>query len=455
MNCPVTKFIDSKMQKFDPIWRAENGLGGQRSRYYDKTGVAKYREWRGVHDTLVDYGAWLKNLSAMVKMVASAPIPCLKGFWEYRWMGSYLGTFMFIDRLFEGYRGLELKIAHMHMYAIVQSLTKRIAYILSHDRRLGASEEKSSKLVPIDEVLPELFMTGFPDLYPVPLQTLPEFIICDIDQHIEPYYIDVAESFGLPADVCSRCAAETGVALDDAFPIVGKAVVTTNMPCNASEATSMFQRRRIGLPDYQATLAMIHNEPAALPFSRKVMEETIAFIEEHYDTKFNWKTFFKGAKRMNEQNQIELEKWDYFKTPYSPLVGIAETLYKLYEWQSVNGADPYYNKVDRRLPDLDAELLGHQHRPEHGLHDGPQHGQHRGSGHRHGRPDPPDREGLHASHGRRRLGQRQLRLGVGHELQLRHGAHERQHRLQGHARRARHDGRAGARPRLPLHLHRA
>ena len=173
MNCPVTKFIDSKMQKFDPIWRAENGLGGQRSRYYDKTGVAKYREWRGVHDTLVDYGAWLKNLSAMVKMVASAPIPCLKGFWEYRWMGSYLGTFMFIDRLFEGYRGLELKIAHMHMYAIVQSLTKRIAYILSHDRRLGASEEKSSKLVPIDEVLPELFMTGFPDLYPVPLQTLP------------------------------------------------------------------------------------------------------------------------------------------------------------------------------------------------------------------------------------------------------------------------------------------
>ena len=33
--------------------------------------------------------------------VASAPIPCLKGFWEYRWMGSYLGTFMFIDRLFE------------------------------------------------------------------------------------------------------------------------------------------------------------------------------------------------------------------------------------------------------------------------------------------------------------------------------------------------------------------
>ena len=76
--------IDKKLQRFDPIWRAENGLGGQRDRYYDKTGVAKYREWRGVKDTFYDYTQWLKNLGSMALMVGSAPIPCLKGFWEYR-----------------------------------------------------------------------------------------------------------------------------------------------------------------------------------------------------------------------------------------------------------------------------------------------------------------------------------------------------------------------------------
>lgn len=76
-------------------------------------------------DTFVDYTAWLNNLLAMGKMVASAPVPILKGFWEYRWMGSYLGTFAFIDRLFEGYREDELKIAHMNMHCIVSSLTKR------------------------------------------------------------------------------------------------------------------------------------------------------------------------------------------------------------------------------------------------------------------------------------------------------------------------------------------
>ena len=135
--------IDKKLERFDPKWQAANG-------YEDKTGIARYREWRGVKDTFVDYTAWLNNLLAMGKMVASAPIPILKGFWEYRWMGSYLGTFAFIDRLFEGYRDEELKIAHMNMHCIVNSLTKKIALVLANDRRLGGGK-LSDSIVPMDE----------------------------------------------------------------------------------------------------------------------------------------------------------------------------------------------------------------------------------------------------------------------------------------------------------------
>ena len=476
MKNPITAFVDKKLQKFDPKWQAENGTGGLRSRFYDKTGIAKYREWRGVHDTLSDYLAWLNNLKSMGLMVASAPIPVLKGIWEYRWMGSYLGTFAFIDRLFEGFRGPELKIAHLNMHAIVQSLTKKIALVLANDRRLGGGP-LTEKMVPMDEVLPPLFMTGFANLIPIPLQTLPEFIICDIDQQLEPFYIDVAESFGLAADVCSRCSAETGVTFNDDFPLIGKAFLSTNMPCNASEATSMFQRRRIDLPDFPVTLAMIHNEPGAHPYSTQMLRDAIKFIEDEYNEVYDWDALFARAKQMNEQNQIELEKWDFFKTEYSPLCGIAETLYRLYSWASVNGQEDYFTKVDRkvikimrrcyekkyrplrgvlhRLPDLDTELLGRQHRAEHGLHHGPQHDKHRRPGAGDTGSGSVQREGRHAPPRRRRLGQRQRRLGLGQELQLRHGAHERQRRLQGHERRPRHDGGAGARPGLLLHLCRA
>ena len=74
-------FIDDKLKVFDPIWMAENGKGGQRTRYYDRTGVAKWREWRGTKDTLYDYSRWLMNLGAMGLMVAKNPVAVMKGFW--------------------------------------------------------------------------------------------------------------------------------------------------------------------------------------------------------------------------------------------------------------------------------------------------------------------------------------------------------------------------------------
>ena len=71
--------VDKKLQRFDPKWQARNGAGGLRSRYQDKTGIARYREWRGVKDTFADYGAWLNNLMSMAAMVAKAPVPALAG----------------------------------------------------------------------------------------------------------------------------------------------------------------------------------------------------------------------------------------------------------------------------------------------------------------------------------------------------------------------------------------
>ncbi|NCC69174.1 MAG: hypothetical protein EOM14_13470, partial [Clostridia bacterium] len=71
--------IDKKLERFDPLVQAENGTGGLRSRYNDKTGIARYREWRGVEDTLFHYYSWLKNLGYMGVMVGKAPVRVVKG----------------------------------------------------------------------------------------------------------------------------------------------------------------------------------------------------------------------------------------------------------------------------------------------------------------------------------------------------------------------------------------
>ena len=348
---PVINFVDDKLKKFDPIWMAENGVGGQRTRYYDQTGIAKYREWRGVKDTMTAYVCWLKNLGMMGLMMVKAPTNFLKAFWEYRWMGSYLATFAFLDRLFEGYRGYELKVACMNSNTIVHCITDMMADIIGNDRRVGGGKN-TYNIIGIDEALPHLFIGGFPTLTSIPLQTLPEFVICDIDQHMEPFYIDVAESFGLPADVCSRCSAETGVTLDDAFPIVGKAAISSNTPCNASESTSMFQRRRfedMGLAYHPFMNAMQHNSPEGHDYTLDEMMNTIKFIEDVYGVKWDMDAMMKVAERSNAQLEYEHQKWDYFKTPYSPLGGIAETLYKLVEFALGCGMKPYFTKNDKKV----------------------------------------------------------------------------------------------------------
>lgn len=45
-------------------------------------------------------------------------------------------------------------------------------------------------------------MAGFPNLYGVPVQTIPIFLSSMVDQNITPPYLDITESYGVPADVC-------------------------------------------------------------------------------------------------------------------------------------------------------------------------------------------------------------------------------------------------------------
>ena len=46
----------------------------------------------------------------------------------------------------------------MNMHAIVQSLTKKIALVLSHDLRIGGKD--SDKIIPVDEVIEAMGEVG-------------------------------------------------------------------------------------------------------------------------------------------------------------------------------------------------------------------------------------------------------------------------------------------------------
>lgn len=348
--------------RFDPIRQAERGTGGLRSRYHDKTGVARHREWRGLRDTAYDYYRWLCNLGTMLAFVAKAPVRILKALGRYRWMGSYLSVFSFVDRCLEGYRGPELRIGQLHLHTIIKRVTDQLALMFKGDERFGANPQ-SARMVGIDETMPPVFMAGFPNLIPMPIQTFPEFLICNMDQHLMPHYIDALEAYGVPGDVCSRCEAEAGVAIEDDYPIFGKCVITSNMPCDGSIMTSSIQARRFRKPTFPLMMPMRHNEPEVHEYSQDQLRGAIRFIEEHTGETYDWGAFYKAARCLNKQNECELIKWDYFKTPYSPLSGVAQSLYRLFSWASNCGLDPAFAKADERVVQIMAKCYDEKRLP--------------------------------------------------------------------------------------------
>ncbi|MGL4370107.1 MAG: 2-hydroxyacyl-CoA dehydratase family protein, partial [Spirochaetota bacterium] len=282
---------------------------GLRSRYYNQTGIARHREWRGFRDTMYHYFYWLKNLNSMTIFVVRYPIRALKGMWKYRWMGSYLSTFAFVDRCLEGYRGQELRVGNMHLHAIIHSVTKRLPIVLRADERLGKNPY-SKKMILHDTTMPPLFLAGFKNLTPMQIQLFNEFLICNMDQQLMPHYIDALESFGVPADLCSKNVAESGVASEDDYPQYGVCALTSNMACDGSIITSSFQARRIQKPTFPVMMPMRHTEDEVHGFTEDQLRGAIKFVEEQTGEKYDWNTFYKRAAVLNTQNECELAKWD-------------------------------------------------------------------------------------------------------------------------------------------------
>lgn len=77
------------------------------------------------------------------------------------------------------------------------------------------------------------------------------------------------------------------MAIDDDY-IFGKAMLSTNHALQRQRGHLHVPAPPHRLPDFPVTLAMIHNEPGAHPYSKQVLKDAIAFIEKEYGVKYDW-----------------------------------------------------------------------------------------------------------------------------------------------------------------------
>lgn len=320
---------------------------GARDRFYDKTGVAKHREWRGLEDTWYDFTQWLVNLGIMGLFVAKSPVRIMRGMLEYRWLGSYLGALHWIDKCMEGIGGPALRVAHTQMHAIMRSSTGHMANMMIGDRRFGDTPEANKQVLFEQTMGPEI-LGGFPALTPMSMEAFQGLVGSYMDQHLPPFYLDIMERFGLPSDSCRLSATSTGVAINDDYPKNGACLIVNNMPCDSSTMNSQLIERRFDIPKLVATMPMRWEDPNTDKYAVSTLKKIIAFVEKNTGEKFDEAAFIEMMKKHNTEVADEQEQWGFMATPYTPFGLSIVNLFHTAMYAFSGGRLEYFNKAQKK-----------------------------------------------------------------------------------------------------------
>ena len=314
--------------------------------YEDKTGLYKHREWRGVKDTMYYFNCiWLYNYANMVADIVkygNGPkgiVQFGKGVWRYRWVGqSYLPVMHWFDRGLEGLRGEALAASAWHYRGMVSETIRQFMRMFCCDPALGGDPKLHDKTIAHDEtVWGGVFYPWRDRIDDVPLQMIPYFVTCHVNNHTVLNYIDAAQAIGLPGDPCPMCQAEAGIFIADDMPDYYPCFVTTNEACDGSVATSVLQDWMINKPLFALPQPMQFDDPLVQEHCANEIRECWKFIEEQMGEPFSWDELKKNLDEQNEMQRFEWEKWDVAAhTKYYPINGVAQALYRIYYTQDGN-----------------------------------------------------------------------------------------------------------------------
>ena len=324
--------------------------------YKPGTAILKHREWRGLRDTVYDYGKWCQLWGILLKWALHHPIQNVKAIFRYRWMYNYLSVPSFYDRLMEGMNGAALRAARNNMNALAVSVTSIFDTIFEADLHIHPDSEKAKKagesILLIDELIPALVFKGFPDLKVILQQEMPEYLPSLINCHSPEHYIAQSESYGLPADVCPLPSTELGIAIDDDYPLINaKGFISCNMPCDGSIMTSALQDRRYNLPTYPLNIPLRWKHEYSQEYCIDELKAMIAFVEKQYDMKYDWDAMRKAVDIWNEQIELRRERWELNRTEIPPHTGSTNWLYSIFEHQVTCG-DTACLENDRKVTEI-------------------------------------------------------------------------------------------------------
>ena len=331
--------------------------------YCEKTGLYKHREWRGVKDTFYYFHMiWLYNYANMVMdiMKFGSPITFVKGLWRYRWMGqTYLPVLHWFDRGLEGLRGPALRASAWHYRAMTCVTINQFMNMFEADGNLRNGVHNDAwhhAMAHKETVWGGIFYPWADKFKHIPLEMIPYFVTCHVNNHTVLNYIDAAQSLGLPGDPCPMCQAEAGIFVLDDVPDYAPFLITSNEACDGSVASTAIQDWFWNRPLFAMPQPMQFDDPLVQEHCANEIRECWKFIEQQTGVPFNRELLNENLEKQNELQRFEWEKWDVAaKTGSYPINGVAQALYRIY--QSQYGEHYIWHYVDKKVGKIMAKCV--------------------------------------------------------------------------------------------------
>ena len=323
-------------------------------RFFTDGKVRKRREWRGFKDTWYDYTRWLFIMKTLAGFIIKPRN--IKAMFRYRWMVNYFAVPMMVDKHTQGLRGPYLRMCHLEQDMVIKDVAKLLDNLFRGDKRIGNDEKFSKQVVLVDENEMTAVMMGFPTLKGLSRETPSTYVAVLLNQNAALHYIDVAQEYGLPGDVCPMPEAEAGLSIDDDAPILGACAVQCNTTCDGSLMSNGVISKRLeledGIPVFQLAAPLRHREDDVQEYAAQEIRNCIEFIEKNTGAKWDWKYYFECAKRVNESTRHRMDWLDMNKTDYPQIFGSNLALYTETNYMAICGKVPEFVEIDRKLSAL-------------------------------------------------------------------------------------------------------
>lgn len=325
--------------------------------------VMARREWKGFKDTMYDFGRWLHIWGILID--CSTGKGFIKGLFRYRWLGNYLAVHTMIDKYTLGQRDETLRITHTAIDWVAKDVAVTIKKVIRADRRCGNDKKLSDISVLCDENAMIPYLMGFPDLYAGEREIPTLFSANLVNQNCATHYIDVAQQYGIPGDVCPMPETEVGISIDDDFPVFGKCAIQVNTTCDGSMMGNGLIAKRLeeeyDIPTFQLAAPIRFKNEDVQDYAAEDMKKAIAFIEEHTGAKWDWKAYFECAKRINNTTKNRWDWLDINATDYPQFYGAVFCLYNDTNYMGNCGRSAVFPTIDEKINQLVAQGYKKKH----------------------------------------------------------------------------------------------